>query len=196
MLWNFLFIKICRVYLFQVCLNVIIIKILTMKKIKFICLSLIFILFSCNSNDENNSNEAAQSLATRIYLNTVVGTAGSIDLNSNASPSLGFTLVFPIKVTYSSGARVTINSIEGLKEAIYNESSTMYIRNIVFPFSVALSSNNDELIVSDESDFQSLLFSSKIFVYKKLFVLFVYFNFINHFHLLSVGNCSTFGYQQ
>ncbi|HRE76806.1 MAG TPA: hypothetical protein PLL09_03175 [Flavobacterium sp.] len=130
-----------------------------MKKIKFICLSLAFIFLSCNDNDENKSNEMVRSRATRMFLNTVVGSAGTLDFNSGASTSLGFTLVFPIEVAYSSGAKVTINSVNGLKEAVYNENSALHISTIIFPFSVLMSTNNDELIVSNESDFESLLFS-------------------------------------
>lgn len=141
------------------CLRVVIVKILTMKKIKFIYSFLVFIFISCGSNDENNSNEISESLATRMFLNAIVGSAGSIDFNSSASSSLSFTLVFPIKVTYSNGVKVTINSISGLKEAVYNENSAMHISHIDFPFSVILSTNNDELIISNERDFESLLFS-------------------------------------
>lgn len=113
---------------------------------------------SCSNNEENSSNENPQSLATRLYLNAIIGSAGTLDLNTDVT-TIGFTPVFPIKVTYSDGVKITINSMNGLKDAVYNENSAFHINNFVFPFSVRLSSNNNELIISDESEFQSLLFS-------------------------------------
>ncbi|HRE76804.1 MAG TPA: hypothetical protein PLL09_03165 [Flavobacterium sp.] len=130
-----------------------------MKKIKFICLSLAFIFISCSNNDENKSNEVAQSLATRMYLNTIIGSAGSLQFNSSIPTAIGFTPAFPIEVTYSDGSEFTVNSMEDLKEAVYSENSFLYIYTINFPFSVSLHSTNDVLIISNESDFQSLLFS-------------------------------------
>ncbi len=141
------------------CLRVIILKFLTMKKIKFIFLSFILVLVSCNSNDENNSNDAQQSLATRIFLNAVIGSGSTVNANSSSNTTLGFIPVFPLDVNYSNGSRIGINSMEGLKEAIYNENSSLHISNIVFPFSVQFTSTNEELVINDESQFQSLLFS-------------------------------------
>lgn len=130
-----------------------------MKKIKFMLLSFILVLISCNNNDENNSNDVQQSLATRIYLNAVISSGSAINSDSSSSTTVGFTPVFPIDVNYSNGSKIVINSMEGLKEAIYNENSSLHISNIAFPFSVQLSSNNDESIINNESEFQSLLFS-------------------------------------
>lgn len=128
-----------------------------MKKINFILLALIFICNSCEDNDEINNLESSKSIATRMYLNALVGSLGSINVNSNASNSLGFSLVFPVKVTYSNGAVVTINSINGLKEAIYSETATMHIQNIHFPFSLLTYPNNNHTIIASEHEFLSVL---------------------------------------
>lgn len=130
-----------------------------MKKIKFIYLSLIFIFISCSNNDENKSNEVAQSLATRVYLNAMKGSVGSLEFNSSSPNTLGCTPIFPFQVIYSNGSKVAINSMEDLKEAVYNENSSIHISSFIFPFSVSLSSNSDILIINNENDFQSLLFT-------------------------------------
>lgn len=138
-------------------------KFTIMKKIKFIFLSLVFIFMSCSNNDDNTNNDntsgdVVQSLATRAYLNSVMGSAGTLSISSGSSANLSFTTVFPIEVTYSNGTTITINSMEGLKEAVYNETSALHISNIVFPFSVT-NSDNDVVIINNEDEFESVLFS-------------------------------------
>jgi hypothetical protein len=130
-----------------------------MKKIKFICLSFIFILFSCNDNDQNNSDDLTQSSATRIYLNAVKEFDAASNLNSSPPSTLCLTPVFPIEVNFSNGLKVVINSMEGLKEAMYAEHSEFHINNFVFPFSVFLSSTNEQILVADEVQFSNLLSS-------------------------------------
>lgn len=130
-----------------------------MKTIKFLCISFFFVLFSCNSNDENFSEDVTKSRASRIYLNAVKESMHSSNLNSNSTSSFCFTPVFPIEVMYSNGRKVSMNSIEGLKDALRSESKALHINRIIYPFQVQSDLNLEVFEINNELQFEALLFS-------------------------------------
>lgn len=115
-----------------------------------------FMLFSCNNNDDSNG-QVLESDAARIYLNAVKESNGNLNSQSTIPEDLCFSPVFPIELNYSDGDRLTVNSMQGLKEAIYSENSSHYILSISYPFGVVNSTSDEELIVSDENQFLDLL---------------------------------------
>ncbi len=47
-----------------------------------------------------------------------------------------FNFVYPITLSYNNGTTITVNSADGLLEVLVNETNTLYIDGIAFPFQV------------------------------------------------------------
>lgn len=140
-----------------------------MKNLKIAALSFLFLFLSCSESDNNDIVTAEQSSATRIYLNAVKEATSALNQGQNNPIDLCFTLVFPVDVIYKNGNVTTLNSIDGLKQAIYSENYNFHITTILYPFNVFDVSTNNGLTVHTEQQFLDLLLSCNVKAIKDMF---------------------------
>lgn len=155
-----------------------------MKNLKFALLSFVFLFLSCNNEDDHNIVATPESSAARIYLNSVKQASSPLNQDTNDPIEMCFSLVFPVNVIYNNGDEVTINSMEGLKQAIYSENFTFHINSIVYPFSIINESNSNELQVETEDQFLDLLASCDINMIDDLFNSPFCFEFVFPFSII------------
>lgn len=127
-----------------------------MKTLKFICLTIFITLLSCDNNSENPSFDNQQSVASRMYLNSIKELERQSVQNPTSPVQLCFTPSFPVQIVLSNGNKLIINSMSGLKEAIYTENQSLHISAFVLPFTI-FKENNVELAVESEEQFLNLL---------------------------------------
>lgn len=110
-----------------------------MKKIKLLVLLLTVTVagfYSCTDNSPvENEVVTSKSIALRTTLNELRKT-NNINGKLNKDQILCFQFVYPISLSYNDGTVVTVNSYQGLLDVLTNESSTLYIDGISFPFDV------------------------------------------------------------
>jgi hypothetical protein len=150
-----------------------------MKLLKFAFLSLFVVtltLTSCSNDDPIvNNPDTQQSAAIRIALNelrTHVNTDGALLRNNNVSTSdvnptgniifdFCFDFVYPIDLTYNTGATVTVNNFDELVDVLLTFTEDLYIDGIAFPFSVEVYDDATGSIVvqtiANEDEFIALL---------------------------------------
>lgn len=120
-----------------------------MKTIKTLLLLVVFsaaAFYSCSDDNSIAASEpAVQSTALRTVLNKLklvysVGPNRSSEVNATPpNPTLCFDFVFPMTFSYNNGTAITATSLDGLLEILNNESSTLYLSGVVFPFQVQYS---------------------------------------------------------
>lgn len=117
-----------------------------MKTIKLFALALIaLVAFSCSdSNPIENPNTPEGSVALRTALNEFRLAGG------NQSPaSFCFEFVYPLTFSFNNGTEVTVTDADALASLLQQETPTMYLNGIEYPFQVMHSgalvtiSNND-----------------------------------------------------
>lgn len=138
-----------------------------MKKLKilflFTAISLAT-LYSCTDNDSvKNEVETKKSFSLRTALNEfkkVNNIAGknTATATTPANPFC-FEFVYPLNLSYNNGTVVSVTSIDGLIELVSNESATLYIDGIAFPFqvNVATADSATPLTINNEADFEALI---------------------------------------
>ena len=112
-----------------------------MKTIKLLFLVValsVVTLHSCSDSDSIKSESTAQkSIALRTVLNelknknSIAGRGTNDDINSFC-----FEFVYPLTFSYNNGTAITAANFEGLIEILTNESPSLYLQGIVFPFQV------------------------------------------------------------
>lgn len=119
---------------------------ITMKTIKILLLLVAFstaTFYSCSDENAIKSETTAQkSTALRTVLNKLklentVGPNRSAVVSANpATPMLCFEFVFPITFSYNNGTVISASSLDGLLDILDNESPSLYLSGVVFPFQV------------------------------------------------------------
>jgi hypothetical protein len=113
-----------------------------MKKIKILVLLLAVsaaLFYSCSdSNPIENEVVASKSISLRTTLNEIKQFNNISGKNSvtTLDQAFCFNFVFPITLSYNNGTQITVATYQGLLEVLSNESTTLYIEGIVFPFQV------------------------------------------------------------
>ncbi len=141
-----------------------------MKKIKILLLLLTVAVggfYSCTDNNPvENEAVTTNSISLRTTLNEIKKSNNITGKNASATQDMAFcfNFVFPLTLSYNDGTVITVVSYDGLLEVLTNETSTLYIEGIEFPFQVqqggALITINDEAaffaLVQDCDDFHTL----------------------------------------
>lgn len=114
--------------------------------------------YSCS--DENaikNETTAQKSIALRTVLNQLKrdNTAGRSAVAATPPTALCFEFVFPITFSYNNGTAITASTLEGLLQILNNESPSLHLDGIVFPFQVQ--TNGAVQTVADEGDLIALI---------------------------------------
>jgi len=132
-----------------------------MKKIKLLVVLLIVsatAFYSCTDNSPvENEVVTTKSIALRTTLNAL-RKANNINGKNSVTTQDQFTcfnFVFPISLSYNDGTVITVASIEGLIEVLTNETSTLYIDGIAFPFQVQ--EEGTVTTINNEDEFYALI---------------------------------------
>jgi hypothetical protein len=113
-----------------------------MKKIKILLLLLTVAVggfYSCTDNDPvENEVVTTKSISLRTTLNEIKKANNISGKNSLTTDDqfFCFNFVFPITLAYNDGTVITVATYDGLLEVLTNETSTLYIEGIEFPFQV------------------------------------------------------------
>ncbi len=134
-----------------------------MKKIKILLLLLTVSVagfYSCTDNDPvENEVVTTKSISLRTTLNELKKANNISGKNSltTLDQAFCFNFVYPITLSYNNGTTVTVNSAAGLLEILSNETSTLYIDGISFPFQVQ--EEGTVTTIDDEAEFYALILS-------------------------------------
>ncbi|WP_298223741.1 hypothetical protein [Flavobacterium sp.] len=140
-----------------------------MKTIKLFCFLLAvcsFTVSSCSdaSPIENNTAEAQKSVALRTTIFELRKANQPGDRSANNSTKAHrltpvnpfcFEFLYPLVLSYNNGTAITVTSSEGLWQIIDNESPTLFLDGIVFPFQVV--QNLTTVTINSESEFIALI---------------------------------------
>jgi len=141
-----------------------------MKKLKllFLFVAISFAtLYSCTDNDSvQNEVVTEKSFSLRTVLNELkksnnIAGRSANDTIVNDSIPLCFEFVYPLNLAYNNGTVVSVASMDGIIELLSNETESLYIEGIEFPFQVTLAAADSAtpITISNESDFEALVAS-------------------------------------
>lgn len=137
-----------------------------MKKLKvlflFTAISLAT-LYSCTDGDSiQNEAVTKKSFSLRTVLNELKK-ANNIAGRSEATETdvFCFEFVFPLNLSYNDGTVVSVSSMDGIVDLLTNETESLYIEGIAFPFQVTLATADSAtpITISNEADFEVLIAS-------------------------------------
>lgn len=125
-----------------------------------------FSLSSCSDSSpiENDTPTAQKSVALRttifelVKANPLGDRPGNNSTNANRLTPVTpfcFEFVYPLVLSYNNGTAVTVASSEGLWQIIENESPTLFLEGIVFPFQVV--QNLTTFTINSEIEFAGLI---------------------------------------
>ena len=112
-----------------------------MKKVKILLLLIVTVagFYSCtDSNPVENEVVTSKSISLRTTLNAIKKANNISGKTGNAAndQAFCFSFVYPINLSYNDGTNITINSFEGLIDVLTNETNTLYIDGVAYPFQV------------------------------------------------------------
>ncbi len=143
-----------------------------MKKLKFIYLSILLVVFSlvsCENNepivDDGNPNQSASVKTAMQELQRHFNDDGSLNGTNNPVGNIVFDYCFdfqlPITLSYNTGATVVINDFGDMVSVLISMTDVLYIDGIVFPFNVETYDENTGAIVvraiNNEQEFAALI---------------------------------------
>lgn len=137
-----------------------------MKTFKIFLLILVTSLgfISCeDSNAIDGENNSQESIALRTMLNEMKLTnniAGRSVARDSISNTFCFEFVYPVTFTYNNDTEITIANYTGLIDVLTNETPTLYLSGIVFPFQVIennLQNGTNTITINNEAEFSTLI---------------------------------------
>jgi len=100
---------------------------------------------------DDRSDEIVQTLDVFTLLNYYLG---------SDRPNTCFSIVFPFELAYNTGIIISIEDLDGLSEAIENQSSTFYIEGVILP--VLVNRNGVLSSIETDTDLKELLTNCEI----------------------------------
>lgn len=136
-----------------------------MKKLKvlflFAAISLAT-LYSCTDGDSiENEVVTEKSFSLRTVLNELKKSNNIAGRSAATEDAFCFEFVFPLNLSYNNGTVVSVASMDGIVELLSNETESLYIEGIAFPFQVTLATADSAtpITISNEEDFEELISS-------------------------------------
>jgi len=146
-----------------------------MKNLK----SLVLILFmglltftACENEDvilddqvQDVTVESESIMAALSAMGSNFDDSGNVDVNSSPAGNIifdfCFDFVYPITLSYNTGASVTVNDLDGLVNVIISSTDQLFINGIAFPFDVETFDDSTGSVVvqtiNNEAEFINLL---------------------------------------
>ena len=138
-----------------------------MSRISNIFIISILFLNSCSYEKyEEYSLIPNESISLRITIQAIkkinqLNTIKIIDIQDkmmvNSSLELCFNFNYPINIQYKDNSTINVTSFSQLIQLILNESQENHMLQIKYPFSVIMTSNNQEVSIPNESAFENLI---------------------------------------
>ena len=138
-----------------------------MSRISYIFIISILFLNSCSYEKyEEDSIIPNESISLRITIQAIkkinqLNTIKIIDIQDkmmvNSSLELCFNFNYPINIVYKDNSTINVTSFSQLIQLILNESQENHMLQIKYPFSVIMTSNNQEVSIPNESAFENLI---------------------------------------
>lgn len=136
-----------------------------MKTVKY--LFLIIFIYSCQEQNLEVSEKLTfnDSLSLQMSIqsikkikNLVIDEDSDNYRISGAIPSeLCFDFKYPISVQYNDSSTVTVSSFAHFTQLILTETIELHMTGIGFPFTIIMSDDSSEQIISNENQFQNLV---------------------------------------
>lgn len=132
-----------------------------MKKIKIVFLLLTIAVagfYSCTDSDPvENEVVTSKSIALRTTLNEIKKANNISGKNAltTQDQAFCFNFVFPVSLAYNNGTVISVSSFQGLLDVLANETSTLYIEGIAFPFEVQ--QEGAVITIANEAEFFALI---------------------------------------
>jgi hypothetical protein len=142
-----------------------------MKNLKLFLFTIFIVLFtftSCTNDEAVEIPDAESSASVRLALTeleTHFNEDGSLNATNNPVGNVifdfCFDFVYPITLTYNTGAEIVVNSFPQLIEILLSSTDTLFINGISFPFQVETFVNGEIVIstINNEQEFIELLAS-------------------------------------
>ena len=130
---------------------------------------LIFLIFlqSCSYEKYEEAslvNEESISLRITIQaikkINNLETIKATIFKNMNETSSsldLCFNFVYPIDIVYKDNSTVNVTSFSQLVQLILSETYSNHMLSIQYPFSVIMTNNNQQKLITNDNQFDSLI---------------------------------------
>jgi hypothetical protein len=132
-----------------------------MKKIKTLVLAVVMIttLFSCTDNKsvEEQAVAPSKSNSLRMHLSNIKKVHNIHGKDGTDT----LTFVFPLTLSYTNGTVITVASMDALLAILTNETETVYVNGIAFPFQV-VSTGGGTTEVSNESGYETVIENNNI----------------------------------
>lgn len=136
-----------------------------MKKIKLLLLLVaisLATLYSCTDSDSvENEVVTEKSFSLRSVLNELKKSNDITGRSTNDSiaTDLCFEFVYPLNLAYNNGTVVSVASMDGIIALLSNETESLYIEGIAFPFQVILATADTatSITIANEAAFESLI---------------------------------------
>ena len=135
-----------------------------MKLTKFLIIGLI--IFSCKSESFDSSEKLtySDSFSLRLSIQSIKKIKNLIFQNdsdfkiSGTIPSeLCFDFKYPVSIQYNDNSIVNVTSFSHFTELILTETQQLHMTGMGFPFSVVMSNDNSEQVISNETQFEALI---------------------------------------
>lgn len=135
-----------------------------MKNIKLLVLLVTLssvTFFSCSDNKsvDKESVPPSKSVSLRTHLSKM-----KINHNILGKTTVEdtFTFIYPVTFSYSNGTTITVNSNQALLDLLANETETLYLDGIAFPFQINIANGNTTSTVPNEDEYESVLANNNI----------------------------------
>ncbi|BAO74332.1 hypothetical protein [Winogradskyella sp. PG-2] len=144
-----------------------------MKNFKLVIFSIAMVLLaftSCTNEEtivepQQNTEESESITVTLDFMSNQFDASGNVVADENPAGDVVFDFcfdfVYPIDLSFNTGATTTVNSLEELVEILIASTEDLFINGIAFPFQVETYNEDSNALVietiNDEDEFFSLL---------------------------------------
>lgn len=143
-------------------------------------------LFSCSDNNsvEKEAVVPSKSVSLRTHLSKM-----KINHNIDGKTATDtFTFLFPVTFSYTNGTTVTVDSNQALLNLLANETQTLYLDGVAFPFQIVVASDNSTTTVTTESGYETVLENNNIPTVNSIATQSTCFNFIYPISVIDQNN--------
>jgi hypothetical protein len=125
-----------------------------------------FLVLSCKEETFEVSEKLTykESLSLRLSIqsikkikNLVAKTDSDYRISGVIPSELCFDFKYPISVQYNNSSVLNVSSFSQFVELILSETPELHMTGIGFPFTVVMSSDNSEQVISSETSFETLI---------------------------------------
>jgi hypothetical protein len=117
--------------------------------------------FSCTDNKsiEESAVVPTKSVSLRTHLSKMKINHNILGKNATSDT---FAFLFPVTFSYSDGTTVTVDTNQALLDLLANETQTLYLDGIAFPFQINIANGNTTSTVPNEDEYESVLANNNI----------------------------------